>query len=188
MRAKVVGIAAIILVAAVAAYALSPYLTGSTVDEAAPSNVAVAPGLPAAETEPADVQAEPAELPAARTEPVSAGAPVAAEPAGAWRSGQFVGVGDGIHDASGSATVLPLDDGSRVLRLENFEATNGPGLYVYLASDKTASDHVSLGRLKANAGNQNYAIPDGVDLEKHGTVLIWCEPFSVLFGSAQLSG
>lgn len=66
MRAKVVGIAAIILVAAVAAYALSPYLTGSTVDEAAPSNVAVAPGLPAAETEPADVQAEPAELPAAR--------------------------------------------------------------------------------------------------------------------------
>ena len=188
MRAKVAGIAAAVIVAAAAAYALSPYLTGSTVDEAAPSNV-VGESQPA-QTKPAAGASGGAETAGEQVEPV-AEVPAEAsvvEPADAWFSGQFVGVGDGIHDASGSATVLPLDDGSRVLRLENFEATNGPGLYVYLASDKTAADHVSLGRLKANAGNQNYAIPDGVDLEKHGTVLIWCEPFSVLFGSAQLSG
>ena len=101
--------------------------------------------------------------------------------------GQFVGVGDGIHDASGSASVLPLDDGSRVLRFEDFRSTNGPDLYVYLATDESASDHVNLGRLKASSGNQNYPVPDGVDLGRHDTVLVWCKAFSVLFGSAQLS-
>lgn len=100
-------------------------------------------------------------------------------------SGTFVGVNDGIHNANGIAKVILLSDG-KVLRLEEFKATNGPDLYVYLATDKTASDHVSLGRLKGNVGNQNYEIPANVDLAKHDTVLIWCQAFSVLFGSAEL--
>ncbi|NOJ27358.1 MAG: hypothetical protein DA330_05040 [Nitrososphaera sp.] len=101
-------------------------------------------------------------------------------------SGMFVGVNDGIHNANGTAKVILLSDGSKVLRLEEFKATNGPDLYVYLATDKTASDYVSLGRLKGNVGNQNYEIPANVDLAKHDTVLIWCQAFSVLFGSAEL--
>lgn len=101
-------------------------------------------------------------------------------------SGSFVGVGDGIHDATGKAKVIPVEQG-KILRLEDFRATNGPDLYVYLSSDKQASDYVSLGRLKANIGNQNYEIPEGTDLDKYGTVLIWCQQFSVLFGSAGLS-
>ncbi len=100
-------------------------------------------------------------------------------------SGTFVGVNDGIHNANGTAKVIILSDG-KVLRLEEFKATNGPDLYVYLATDKTASDYVSLGRLKGNVGNQNYEIPANVDLAKHDTVLIWCQAFSVLFGSAEL--
>ncbi len=72
------------------------------------------------------------------------------------------------------------------MRLEGLKATNGPDLYVYLATDKSASDTVNLGRLKANNGNQNYDIPLGTDLSKHDTVLIWCKAFSVLFGSAEL--
>lgn len=101
-------------------------------------------------------------------------------------SGSFVGVGDGIHDASGQAKVIPLEEG-RILRLEEFRATNGPDLYVYLSTDKQASEYVSLGKLKGNIGNQNYDIPEGTDLDKYGTVLIWCQQFSVLFGSAGLS-
>ncbi len=101
-------------------------------------------------------------------------------------AGTFVGVGDGIHDAQGSAKILAVD-GKNVLRLEDFRSTNGPDLYVYLATDKNASDFVDLGRLKANTGNQNYDIPQGTDLSKYDTVLIWCKAFSVLFGSAQLS-
>ena len=103
------------------------------------------------------------------------------------RTGSFVGVGDGIHNAEGIAKVIPLQDGSDILRLENLQVTNGPDLYVYLATDKSASDIVSLGKLKANNGNQNYNIPLETDLTKYDTVLIWCRPFSVLFGSAELA-
>jgi hypothetical protein len=103
------------------------------------------------------------------------------------RTGSFVGVGDGIHNAEGIAKLIPLQDGSNIIRLENLQVTNGPDLYVYLATDKSASDFVSLGKLKANNGNQNYNIPSQTDLTKYDTVLIWCRPFSVLFGSAELA-
>ena len=102
------------------------------------------------------------------------------------RTGSFVGVGDGIHNAEGTAKVIPLQDGSNILRLEDLRVTNGPDLYVYLATDKSASDFVNVGKLKANNGNQNYNIPTETDLTKYDTVLIWCRPFSVLFGSAEL--
>jgi hypothetical protein len=103
------------------------------------------------------------------------------------RTGSFAGVGDGIHNAEGMAKVIPLQDGSNILRLEDLRVTNGPDLYVYLATDKSASDFVSLGKLKANNGNQNYNIPSEIDLTKYDTVIIWCRPFSVLFGSADLA-
>jgi hypothetical protein len=103
------------------------------------------------------------------------------------RTGSFVGVGDGIHNAEGIAKVIPQQDRSNTLRLENLHVTNGPDLYVYIATDKSASDFVSLGRLKANNGNQNYDIPSETDLTKYDTILIWCRPFSVLFGSAELA-
>ena len=101
-------------------------------------------------------------------------------------TGSFVGVGDGIHDAQGIAKVIPIEGGGNVLRLEDLVVTNGPDLYVYLSTDKSASDFVDLGRLKANIGNQNYPIPAGTDMTKYDTVLIWCRAFSVLFGSADL--
>ena len=101
--------------------------------------------------------------------------------------GEFVGVGDGVHDAQGDAYTIPLEDTSNVLRLENFKSTNGPDLYVYLSTDENASDFVNLGALKANSGNQNYKIPDDTDLSKYNKVLIWCKAFGVLFGSAELS-
>lgn len=103
------------------------------------------------------------------------------------RTGSFIGVGDGIHNAEGTAKVIPLEDGTNILRLENLRVTNGPDLYVYLSPDKAASDIVNVGKLKANNGNQNYDIPKGTDLSKYDTVLIWCRPFSVLFGSAELN-
>jgi len=40
--------------------------------------------------------------------------------------------------------------------------------------------------LKANNGNQNYELPEGIDLEKYDKVLVWCQMFSVLFGSAEI--
>lgn len=101
--------------------------------------------------------------------------------------GNFVDAGDGFHMAEGVAKVINLADGRTFLRLENLKATNGPDLYVYLSTDKGASDIVNLGRLKGNIGNQNYEIPATTDLSQYNTVLIWCKAFSTLFGSAKLS-
>ena len=101
-------------------------------------------------------------------------------------TGEFVGVNDGIHNAEGQVKVLRLNDGTNFLRIEDFRATNGPDLYVYLSTDKGASDFVNLGRLRGNVGNQNYEIPEGTDLSKYDSALIWCQAFSVLFGSAEL--
>jgi len=101
-------------------------------------------------------------------------------------SGKFVGSGDGIHEVEGDAQILEIGENTNYLRLENFKSTNGPDLFVYLSTDEKASDFVSLGSLKGNIGNQNYKIPEGVDLSKYNKVLIWCKSFSVLFGSAEL--
>jgi hypothetical protein len=102
-------------------------------------------------------------------------------------TGNLIDAGDGFHMASGQVKVLQVSDGTQVLRFENLDVTNGPDLYVYLATDTTAKDFVSLGRLKGNMGNQNYPIPENTDIEKYNTVLIWCQAFSTLFGSSKLS-
>lgn len=98
------------------------------------------------------------------------------------------------YTVTGDATVYELEDGSRTLRLEDFESTNGPNLFVYLtaadADDPDAdldADYVDLGALRGNVGNQNYDIPADVDLDVYDTVVIWCRPFSVAFGAADLS-
>lgn len=101
--------------------------------------------------------------------------------------GDFMGVNDGIHNAEGKAKILTLLDRSQILRLEDVRSTNGPDVHLYLSTDKQATDFIDLGRLKANNGNQNYQIPTNTDFNKYKYVLIWCQPFSVLFGSVQLS-
>ena len=97
------------------------------------------------------------------------------------------------YTVTGGATVYELEDGSRTLRLEPFESSNGPDLYVYLTAadhadndDALAADFLDLGDLRGNIGNQNYAIPDDVELDGYDTVVIWCERFSVSFGAADL--
>ena len=95
----------------------------------------------------------------------------------------------------GTATIYQLADGKRILRLSNFAADNGPDLHVRLiAADDardTASvaktDHVELGKLKGNKGNQNYDVSKDVDLSKYKVVSIWCNRFSVNFAAAPLT-
>ena len=45
---------------------------------------------------------------------------------------------------------------------------------------------VDLGKLKGNKGNQNYDIPQDVDVSEYKGVLIYCVPFKVQFATAQL--
>lgn len=98
---------------------------------------------------------------------------------------------DPSHRGSGTATIYRLEDGSHILRLESFEVTNGPDLHVLLAAgdgsgEDGLGDYVDLGSLKGNIGDQNYEIPDDVDVSAYGTVVIYCVPFHVVFSVAPL--
>jgi hypothetical protein len=89
------------------------------------------------------------------------------------------------HVVTGTAMVLEMD-GELILRLEDFRTDDGPGLYVYLSADLDANDFVDLGQLKGLEGNMNYDVPSGTDIGTYNNVLIWCEPFGVLFGHTVL--
>ena len=103
-------------------------------------------------------------------------------------SGSFADA-DSFHKGSGKAGVYSLEDGSRVLRFENFEVTNGPDLRVLLTSSTDSVDdgYVELGKLKGNKGDQNYSIPADVNLDDFGAVVIYCKPFHVIFSTASLN-
>ncbi|HSK16402.1 MAG TPA: DM13 domain-containing protein [Gaiellaceae bacterium] len=93
------------------------------------------------------------------------------------------------HETRGTATVVELADGRRLLTLTDFATDPGPDLRVYLApAPGNVSGAVDLGALKGNRGNQQYAIPAGLDLAALPTVIVWCRAFSVEFGSARLAG
>jgi cytoskeletal protein RodZ len=117
---------------------------------------------------------------------------VPAEPV-ALSSGSFTFI-DNLHWAEGTATIYQLADGGRVLRLEPFTAQNGPDLFVGLSghpmprssAEAHDSGYVELERLKANQGNQNYAIPADLDLSAFQSVVIYCKAFSVVFSTAEL--
>lgn len=96
-------------------------------------------------------------------------------------------VGTPGHDASGGVRIIETADGSRELYFENFTTVNGPDLYVYLAKDLDAEEFISLGRLRGTEGNIRYTIPEGVDIDEYRYALTWCQAFSVLFNSADLS-
>ncbi len=197
MKKSLLAIIAVIIVGAVSVFALSPYFTESTIDEALPTGAIIQPMM---EDKDAIIIDDVMEEEHMFGEPMFE-EPMMEEPMMEEESmmeetmevvpmsyvGTFIGVGDGIHDAQGDAYTIPLEDGGNVLRLENFESTNGPDLFVYLATDDNASEFVNLGELKASKGNQNYEIPDDTDLGKYNKVLIWCKAFGVLFGSAELS-
>lgn len=102
-----------------------------------------------------------------------------------------------VHETSGRATVYQLADGKKILRLSNFKTSNGPDVHVILVEAKDAADdanfisgkveHIELGKLKGNEGDQNYELPSNVDLAKFRTVSIYCERFNANFGAASLA-
>ncbi len=75
----------------------------------------------------------------------------------------------------------------KYLYLENYNGSSGPDLRVYLSTNLQASQFVSLGRIQANTGSQLYLIATPPDFTQYNKVLIWCQQFSVLFGSSSLN-
>lgn len=107
-------------------------------------------------------------------------------------SGEFM---DLAHSGTGTALVIELEDGSRILRFEDLDVDNGPDLRVILSTSELVEDDsayddgdfLDLGVLKGNVGNQNYEIPNDIDIDDYATVAIWCRRFNVTFNAAPLT-
>ena len=110
----------------------------------------------------------------------------------ALAAGRFHSV---AHETHGTATIQDVGGGRRVLRLTDFTTSNGPDVRVYLVAAADASDNetvtkagfVELGKLKGNEGDQNYDVPEALDLSQYRAVTIWCRRFSVNFATAPLT-
>jgi Electron transfer DM13 len=172
-RLIVVGLVVLVLAAggAVAWFQPQKLFIDQRVDEALPGAPATGPGTTGGEGT-AATRAAPA-------------APVTVA------AGRFRSLG---HTTSGRAAVLEVDGGRRFLRLDDLRTSNGPDLFVYLSAtpadgprDPFDDEFLSLGRLKANQGNQNYAIGAGTRLDRYRSVVIWCRRFTYAFGAAELS-
>jgi Electron transfer DM13 len=176
-------------------------MAATPADAMADSAMAATPADAMAAT-PADAMAAtPADAMAATPADAMADSAMAATPADAMAdsapvglsSGQF-GAIDTIHKGEGKATIYQLPDGKHVLRFEGFKVTNGPDLYVYLSGhpaprngEQVYQDGFEVAQLKGNIGDQNYELPDGLDLSKIKSAVIYCKQFSVVFSTAELA-
>ncbi|MEU7531289.1 DM13 domain-containing protein [Saccharothrix sp. NPDC042600] len=186
-RGVLIGVSAVLVVAlAVGLYLFQPWrlVTDRTADEAllVPVSTSETPTETAAGT-------------ATGTPTGTAGAAPTttnAAPAGpvALASGPFRSL---EHATTGSASLVRRPDGTHAVQFESLDTSDGPDLYVYL-SDKSSDSpesafgtgFTSLGKLKANQGNQVYDVPAGADLTTVRSVVIWCKRFSAGFAVAPL--
>jgi hypothetical protein len=102
----------------------------------------------------------------------------------------FAGEVDSLaHSAEGRAAIVELASGGRRLTLDDFDIDPGPEVVVRLVprgADEGTDDHRELGDLKGSKGNQQYRVPESVDLSRYSTVVFWCVPFTQALAKADL--
>lgn len=97
--------------------------------------------------------------------------------------------------AKGTARIYQRADGTRVLRLEEFEVTTNVDLFIWLSeapnpktgAEVVAAPHKVLGNLRSTLGDQNYVLPADLPIEKVRSIVIWCEPVRQAYGAAALA-
>ncbi|WP_435156874.1 DM13 domain-containing protein [Haladaptatus sp. DFWS20] len=114
------------------------------------------------------------------------------------KTGRFTGA-DAAHDVSGTVILYEDSDG-HFLRFQGYRQTQGPDVYVYLtpaenpetkadieAGTKVPIDGGADGGESTKEGTFTQRLPADFDPAKYNGVSIWCDDFSVPFGSATLS-
>lgn len=194
-----IALSSVLMVVALAAFEPWKLWVDKTVVEAlpvAPAAVAVeqVPAVPTPTVAPPTPEPARTTAPRPRSTPVPTPSPTPAPAFTELSRGTFI---SHEHGTTGTVRVLQLSDGSRVLRLENLNTSNGPDLKVVLSDAPVIEgkagwhvfdddQHVKIGNLKGNKGSQNYVIPPEVDLTLLRSVSIWCDRFNVSFGAAEL--
>lgn len=101
---------------------------------------------------------------------------------------------DNTHWGSGLVEIVETADGKTQLLFKDVEIANGPDLVVYLskkasfsAPGDSAGSYKNLGDLPGQKGNFSMDIVGVTNLNEYQSVMIWCEPFEVVFTFATLS-
>jgi hypothetical protein len=90
------------------------------------------------------------------------------------------------YTVRGTSKIIEMN-GTKFLVFENFSSSSGPDLKVFVSNAISPNNHIDLGDLKALNGNFSYELPTNFELAENGPfVLVYCERFSRLFGSAEL--
>lgn len=191
-----IGIPALVLVGVVSYALLSPLWTRTTLIEESPLAAANAGQTSdvdddmVASTPMMDPTSAPAamatETPVDSMSEEDTGETPAFEPR-VISEGEWIGADD-FHFARGKALIIETEPGKYVVRVEDFSIRNGPDLFVYLSPDANgySGDALKLGGLRATDGAFNYEVPEGTDISQFQSVVVWCDAFAVLFGTAPL--
>lgn len=171
------------------AIAVVPSYVSSSVNEAAPDGLTAAVPNSSSSSSTAPDESVGSGPPADSSAPTAGSS--APAPSGPIELGTaaFVGID---HDAAGLARLIQLEDGSLLVRFEQFSVESGPDYDVYVVSgaDVSVPDGATLlGDLRGTGGDQNYEVPAGAipgDGVQPVTVLIWCEVFAVPVANATL--
>jgi hypothetical protein len=106
-----------------------------------------------------------------------------------------VQTGDGVftgyaHDLSGKASLFCGDDGSKTIRLQDFNMLAGPDVYVYISKSNNYSQANVIEVTKLTSGYMNsdinFAFKSTSFTSEYKFVLVYCVQFNSLFGYAEL--
>lgn len=181
-RIKLVIALAAVVVVAVAAFVFKPWLlfVNKTVDDHVP-DVVTSAGMnkPDAQTDKPHGSSDKMEGSARLT-----------------KQGSFV---SHEHTTTGTASIVEDSaTGKKQLVLTDLSTSNGPDVHVWLSKapvlegkdgwfEAGKHDHLDLGPIKGNRGNQVYDIPESTNIDEWTNATLWCEDFNVSFGAAELA-
>jgi len=123
--------------------------------------------------------------------------PLVEPPTPQMEKGEVIATGE-IYDmdrsGEGTVEVYELDDGTHMLRLEDFYITPNVDLEIdvsELSEPKTTEEFDSapyeeVTLMPVTTGSINYEIPESVDIMDWRSIVIWCEPLHLAYGGATL--
>lgn len=99
------------------------------------------------------------------------------------RSGVFSGANG--YRVTGNVEMNTVGSGLVLEFADNFSSQSGPGLYIYLSNSTTGG--VEIAKLPQQSRSFTVNLPSNISIDDYDYVLIWCKPFGVSFGTAQLN-
>ena len=102
-------------------------------------------------------------------------------------TGSFSPVGG--HNVSGDVSLVQSGSDLILSLKSNFSSQSGPDLYITLATDASSyssSDYTVQSIASSLSGARSYTIPNKT-ISDFKYVHVWCKPFNIVFGSAQLN-